>query len=74
MLDVKIYDNVRLFLFIMPTLSVFCSFSLIYAFENFNKKCYYQNSVDWSACEDKFKAIEDIHNGEIQLWQYKRTF
>ena len=38
MLDVKIYDNVRLFLFIMPTLSVICSFSLIYAFENFNKK------------------------------------
>ena len=43
-------------------------------YENFNKKCYHQQSIDWSACEDKYKAIEDMHNGEIELWQYKRTF
>ena len=43
-------------------------------YENFNKKCYYQHSIDWSNCEDKFKAMEDIHKGQIELWQYKRTF
>ncbi len=43
-------------------------------YENFNKKCFYGASISWSDCEDKFKAIKDIHNKEIHLWQYKRTF
>tara|TARA_B100002019_G_scaffold129158_1_gene111137 strand:+ start:234 stop:437 length:204 start_codon:yes stop_codon:yes gene_type:complete len=44
---------------------------------NFNKKCFsylFDGQVHWNNCEDKFKALEDIHKGEIDLWQYKRTF
>ena len=43
-------------------------------YENFNKKCFYKNTIEWTDCEDKFKAIEDMHNGEIKLWHYHRTF
>ena len=43
-------------------------------YDNWNKKCYGAGKLDWSNCEDKVKALEDIHNGEIDLWHYKRTF
>lgn len=43
-------------------------------YENFNKKCFYGASISWSDCEDKFKAIEDMNNGEIKFWRFERTF
>ncbi len=43
-------------------------------YENFRKPCIQNYIVHWSNCEDKFKAMEDIYERNIDLWQYKRTF
>jgi hypothetical protein len=46
-------------------------------YDNFNKKCLtylLEHKIHWNNCEDKLKALEDIHNNEIDIWRYKKTF